>query len=806
MQISRSPAQARRNILSEAASCQLPYRYTKARKNLASTPFKDSTISVAVDVSTSTRGLILSQEALAISKIYHQLSKEARKNGHVLPWSNTAHPVLRLTDSAKLRPSFGTDPSVLCSDVAHSSSLKESELWFLMTDGMIDEENIKKFAESIARSGLHGITCVIILFGYLTYRPMLLNTSVGLSLFAVVPNCLFLFHDVKSGTIYVLQHKGCFTTNFESVWSNNSHLDHTATWDSLSQTTYEQLAMLQIPKPAKLGEDDIALAGGEIINIQDLYQGRVDPQIVSQIFEIDDNMKTVLLTAITRGKNAEIEAWLAEQRVTGSDYYTAPRPDDHKACFYSKELISLMKAKHSRLDKLTMRIRLQTAHKGNWDALQDSIARRLAETGKHNRIVEDSTDRLGLTRSMPLSTPSMLSPICGGPDIMETTQYSSDQPYLYTPNYHRKPVDEKEIDPHGYCRLCGVDSSPLALLLKKLDPNLQTRDLPPPGSRARLAFPLAMGNFSETDIISTFVCCDPCSYSITLIGEAPANEKIVGAIILTNFVENEHLWKSAVDIALEQRFAQEDLDLLFLAILYTTLQNIECEQAEPTIREALSWAISQLQRAARAPMSLSQSLAAPGEEVIYLYFVTVLENSFLGESMPKAPILRYPIEGFAVLVRAAQNMKNLEQRQIDNVVLERFLFHLTEQFIALRMVGSPTNPASFSKSLGSKLIAEFLPTITNLQVQNGQENQCTIATPVTVASLRGGSLLSKEAFAIFQNMIPSFHRLEESGARYIDQFVREMLQVPKEINDSVKSFELIRKRLDSQPMSHGLAR
>lgn len=668
----------------------------------------------------------MSQEALAISQICHQLSEAARKKGKVLPWSEIAHPVCQLTDSARLRPSFGTDPSVLCSDAVHATALKECGLWFLMTDGFIDEQEIDKFADGIARNGLHGTTCVIVLFGYLPHLPLNLNTSVGISVFAVAPNCLFLFHDVESNTIYVLQHKGCFTTEFEGDWLDNPLLDHTTSWESLPQTTYEQLATLRIPKPVKLGQDDVALAGGKIINIQELYRGHLDSQTVSQIFNNDDNMKTVLLTAATRGKSAEVEAWLEQQKMTAPECFTAPRPDiSREARSYSEELIRMMKTEHSQIDKIRLQNRLRHAHATNWEFLQASVEYQLVETKTRNSMVKRSLDRVSATRSGSLSVPVSLSPVgrsfqrlqapqspSGYPRPHEAAGHpASAPPYLYTPNYRRRTNYHPELDIRGYCCLCGASTSPVALLLKKPDPNLQTEGLPPPGSQARLAFPLAMGNFPETDIISTFVCCDPCSYFITQIGEAPPNEKIVGVLILTNFSENKHLWQSALDTALKRRFAVADLGLLSLAILYTTLQDIgsESEQPNATIHEALLWAIGKLQQDAIVPISLSQSLAAPGEEVEYSQFFTILEKSFLEVSMSEPPILRYPAEGFAILVHAVQNMKNLEQREIDKVVFQKFLFHLTEQFIVLRTAGGHTDLALLNKSSGSKVIADFLP-------------------------------------------------------------------------------------------------
>lgn len=811
----------RNNIKIEAVSDQPLGQPTDRRAQSAA--FKDSIISVAVDVSTSTTGLILSQEALAISQICHRLSEEAREKGKVLPWSGVALPVCQLTDSAYLRPSYGTDPSVLCSDATHTTALKECDLWFLMTDGHVDEKDIQNFAYGIARNGLHGTTCVIVLFGYLPNLPSELNTSVGISVFAVAPNCLFLFHDVESGTIYVLQHKGCFTTVFKDVWSNNPVLDHTTSWENLAKTTYEQLATLRIPKAIKLGQDDVALAGGKIINIQELYRGQLDPQTVSQIFNNDDNMKTVLLTAATRGKSVEVEAWLQQQRTTALEYFTAPRPDIHQeAHFYSKKLIRMMKTKHSQIDKTLLQSRLRDAHAINWKNLQASVEHRLVETETLNNIVEDSLNRVRETTTSRSSVPASLGPVSAGgrkspnryqrerqppqspsgyPSLREAAGHSaSAPPYLYTPNYRRRTDYDPELDLRGYCCLCGALTSPVALLLKKPDPSLQTEGLPPPGSQARLAFPLAMGNFPETDIISTFVCCDPCSYFVTQIGEAPPNEKIVGVLILTNFSENYHLWQSALDAVLRQRFAVTDLRLLTLAILYTTLQDIgsESEQPNPTIHQALLWAIDKLQQTAMVPISLSQSLAAPGEEVEYLQFFTVLEKSFLEIYVSQPPILRYPVEGFAILVHAVQTMRNLEQRDIDDVVFQKFLFHLTEQFIVLRIAGGHTGLALPNKLSGSKANADFLPINAKTRVRNGPEDQQITATSVTVSSLCGGPLLSEEALAIFRTMTPSFPKLEETGADSIGKFVQEMVQLPEGIDDPATSFDLIRKRLNLQ--------
>lgn len=853
----------------------------------ASTPFADSTISIAVDVSTSTRGLVLSQEALAISTICHQLSSEARDMSNVLPWSGNAHPILRMTESARLKPSFGTHPSILCSNNDHATALKNSRLWFLMTDGMILEEHIRDFAGGIARRGLHGTTCVIILFGYTPHKPVHLNTSVGISVFAVAPNCLFLFHDVESGTLYVLQHKGCFTKNFQDTWSDNPSLDNDTSWTSLPQTTYEQLAsLLQVPNPLELDEDDIALADGTIINMRDLYQDRLNAQSVSHIFGNDDSMKTVVLTAATRGRSVEVERWLAKQRTTAQDQLTAPRPDiDGRAFYYSSTLIALMSSQHS-ISKTSMQKGLRDAHAANWRSFKASILNQLGEVETHNIIVRDSIARIGSTRDVSLSSPSIMSPVSSGYSVesrspglrpppqghsssyssigqsavvdpqnygneynpmplsplpsrqgMQYRQYAQptmsfhkpvagaaayykdarsyqpadaaanqedDPPCIYFPRYRKKVGYCPDQDPLVDCSLCGASTSPVALLLKRPDPNAQTEGLPPRNGQAKLAFPLAMGNFPETDIISTFLCCDPCSYFVDKIGKAPPNEDIVGVMMLISFDDNRSLWISALDTALERRFSEQDLELLLLAILYTTLQDVDPHPEGPNsaIGRALHWAIGQLQRTIQIPSTLSQGLAAPGEKAIKSQFFAVLEDSFRKVSQPKAPILRYPIEGFAILVRAAHNMDNLEQPDIDNAVFQRFLFHLTEQFNALRIA---QGPISLVDILGSEAPAHSPLHRITIPFHDGQDNAQNAATPVTVSSLCGGPLLSDEAYATFQSMLISFSVIEESGAGIIGIFAQELLEVPKEVSDSAEIFEHTRTTLDMQALSQSLA-
>jgi hypothetical protein len=66
------------------------------------------------------------------------------------------------------------------------------------------------------------------------------------------------------------------------------------------------------------------------------------------------------------------------------------------------------------------------------------------------------------------------------------------------------------------------------------------RQIPRPGSRSALTFPLAMGSFPETDIISSYLCCDACSTHLVRLGRSPLDEEIVGSYPLLRRGQDEN--------------------------------------------------------------------------------------------------------------------------------------------------------------------------------------------------------------------------------------------------------------------------
>jgi hypothetical protein len=82
------------------------------------------------------------------------------------------------------------DPRAILANDSYRSPLLASSLWILLTDGLIQKDNRAKFALDLAMHGVAGISCVVVIFGDPSVGPGNCDLSVGIGVFAVVPNCL----------------------------------------------------------------------------------------------------------------------------------------------------------------------------------------------------------------------------------------------------------------------------------------------------------------------------------------------------------------------------------------------------------------------------------------------------------------------------------------------------------------------------------------------------------------------------------------------------------------------------------------
>lgn len=748
-------------------------------------PYQNVDATFAVDVSWSTSSGILSQEKKAVVDLAMQFSAPAKERVHVLPWNTMAFPPTTLSSIDSLHSSGGTDPTVLNSDSRHHHILQNSSLWFLLTDGKIDQITVKDFALGICEKGLHGTACVIILFGHRPGRPASCNISVGQAVFAVAPDCAFLFHDVVTGEIFVFQCKGCFRGLLPQEEMQIT-LDTETTWHQLPQISYDKLAKLTVPKRRMVGTNTVFLESGRVVNLDDLYSNRLNREVTTEIMDNDDDLKSVLLAAQTRGKSREVEGWASKQRMSRKEVEYHDRPDVGEIAYkLVNMLVRAMKARSRDLNQeKPLRKMLRDAHLRNWTAFISSISSAEVERVQRNAVVDDALARVKLNRESPRS-PMTISPVCSRPfghsstsrspysplaqssqpdqhhyqapppPKLQPTQlpywtgnvesqtpgstvayaayessgldlqsngsmtyaesYSISNPYpAFAPASLQHPRSPFPGNPAlsqllymkgykllsgpaaarpfcGQCALCEDDGSPLALLLKAKPADCETEGgFPTPNSHAEIKFPLAMGNFPETDIISDFVCCEKCAYFIRRLGTSPVDDHITSVIPLVPLSNetNRHSTFKEVDTALEERFNTTNLDQTFLSILYQKLDDVTAENlpGSKLLISALRWECRNSMGQISLPANLSTSFD-PTEDIVY----TPL-SSTMSAILPKidtsgpSSLIHYPVEGFVTLLRGTLDLGLIfpSDDLVKKAVFQRLLFHLAEQQANLR--------------------------------------------------------------------------------------------------------------------------
>lgn len=308
--------------------------------------FRDCSITMAVDVSASTRGVrsidmslfqlgdlpyvdgpgdkIIYVEQQVVSTIHTELSDKAKQTMRIVPWSTYVQPILHAEDVGRLWPGGGTSPSNLCEDSASISALQKSSLWFLMTDGGIFEDEVHRFANAFSNVQLHGTACVVVIYDMRPPKPSHVNISVGYTVFAVAPHCLLLFHDMAQHELYILRAKGCFESLLSgceirssrgmSQRQSTSGTADNPTWEELTRINYRDLVNLQIPDPHRLSRDEIALSDGSSVRINDVLRNKISDRASSRILSNKQDLASVLSTASSRGLDREAEGWLAHQR------------------------------------------------------------------------------------------------------------------------------------------------------------------------------------------------------------------------------------------------------------------------------------------------------------------------------------------------------------------------------------------------------------------------------------------------------------------------------------------------------------
>jgi hypothetical protein len=798
--------------------------------------FRQGKISIAVDVSGSTYGSVIQAEIKAIRSICSLFPSALRSAIKILPWSDQTEAPSSLDDIDELDSNGGTDPSCLLDDDACRYELQNSSFWFLMTDGDILEGEVRKFATNLVNYGLHGLASVVAIFGERESLPSKCNISVGLSVFATSPHCAFLYTDVETGYTYILQTKGCFSALLPKG-TTNPKLGPNTLWTELPRTSYENLSRVPIPPPQSVSKDEVILGDNSKINLSALLSNpSINEQIVSLILDNEENMKTIALTAKVKGQSEQFQKWLDSVEKTNEDAlnpHRIERPQaDEKSTLLTEVMGNLMVSGTPNDNLLEVQKELREANARDLEAL-DSLIHRTESISHHRKssefrarqismgsiqVAEDNIGSVGYQdeeqRQVHFGPPNStrrLDPIRQSGD--HGVHVRSDS--LMNPGF-QKPKIQKDYY-NGQCMLCASSQHVIALLLRKPpdDQHPATTNFPQPESFSGLLFPMTMGNYPETDIISPLLACDPCSFGIVKKGWMPSGEKIIAALPLVSFSKNRAAWVETIKLATQKRFDIKDLPLVFLAILYTNLERLledKNSKAAVALRPAFNWACGMiLQEAEFVDLDVSPK-TTPASYLLRI-FHNLLDSTYAVE------LLMYPIDGFIVanvaLSDSLHKMKIIAPKRA-RIVFYRFLYHLTEQYFKL---GSESGELVRHATMVIMLIFDdragprsllTLEALRQLSVKFSDEKEMMEAVQthlnwrprrfkpkklsISVRELLDTPLLDAQSLRSFRRLGPLFTWIEDKAAHAIAAYLHYLFCFQSSTRSPIARFIEMRKK------------
>jgi hypothetical protein len=224
---------------------------------------------------------------------------------------------------------------------------------------------VENFALNTATYELHGTPNVVIIFGRAADTlPGLVDFSVGIITYSAAPDSLLLFHDVSTGTVFLLQAKGCFKALLPAG-PTQPELTSTLAWYQLPSISYKDLTRLRIPKPKKLAADELALADGLVIRLKDLYAGTASAEVLERVSE-PENLRSLTMHQSSAGRADEFQSFLDQQQQQVPQKSRERLDIDGKA---QEAIITLLNAvKNGTLEKVLeiYREKLRAAHGENW--------------------------------------------------------------------------------------------------------------------------------------------------------------------------------------------------------------------------------------------------------------------------------------------------------------------------------------------------------------------------------------------------------------------------------------------------------
>ena len=472
------------------------------------TPFLQSRKFFAVDDSGSTAGTVLRRERAFVDKFR---ATYANPDDAISLWGSRCDSPSKNFEIISWKSQHGgTAPSQIFHDQGALDAIRRSDVWFLLTDGEIWEQDVHQLTKIAQDRDVLNIPLVFLITGSQGKSPGTANISVGISFFASSEDTLILFKETSTGRIYVIAGKGCFAAlggsaaaqNLESWNDMQPFGDETSFFKECKKLEVQVVKAEHRPESAKgiaLGPEWEERQDGPVRVDLDLlpHAGMLSNEDLCDLLA-DNTFDTLAVAYKTRSRIAELRCFLQKQKIE----QVAPKLEDVAGA--GAIITKIGDVKTTAKERVKLQERLRAAHTRNRDHYQKSATDFIGSEQeialkKRNQLIDAALRTLAAIEAAGFNAEilSRKSNRARRVDVVETTTtVDITKLDLDTPAYK------------GFCQICCDEEVIMSICFKEMEAD-QVEDNT---TDFALNFPLAAGaSAKNVGLISSQNICFQCA-------------------------------------------------------------------------------------------------------------------------------------------------------------------------------------------------------------------------------------------------------------------------------------------------------
>lgn len=650
----------------------------------------------AVDDSGSTAGAILRRELAFVDAVQ---AKYANPADLISLWGTECDDPTRDFDSiAWLSRHGGTAPSAILKNEAALGAIRNSDVWFLLTDGEVWDRDVHNLADLALEQDVLHVPLIFVITGSPGKTPSATNISVGISFFASSQDTLILFKETGTGKIYVIAGKGCFAAlggsaaaqDMES-WADLPLFDD----ESGIFAHCEQLEIHVLKAESRTGSGKGISLGAEW---EERHNGpvRVDLDLLPQagvlndvdVFSLlaEEAFATLAVAFKTRSRVAELRSFVQKQKVE----QIAPTLQDVAGA--AKIIVRMADKSLTEKQREQLQQQLRAAHATNRGHYRQSTAdfagseiERNLKT--RNQLVDAALRSLASIEAAGFSAEilSRRSNRARRAEVVESVA----------------PIDMAKLDLDapsckGFCLVCCGEDEVMSICFKEPEPDNaedNTTDF-------ALNFPLAAGaSAKNVNLISSQSTCYQCAL-LAPSGESIYKEPLTAIIPAVQYDGgNKKYINDQLYLALTARLetGAAGIAQLFMAILKEVLetkpwagagldeaQNSGDEQHEAIQRrKTFQWMLDQLTQNTRTRKDFKET----GSWVKYPQALSWVAQDFDTNKLASFAVT-YPAKGFEILMSLGARALALDEDLLSRMRSSKIVYSIAAKYLSDMLVAS----------------------------------------------------------------------------------------------------------------------